>query len=43
VVFGSGYLKIGDMVKRGFWLNIASIVLLTLIVYFLLPIVWDLT
>lgn len=43
VVFGSGYLSIKDMVRKGFWLNIASIVLLTLIVYFLLPIIWDLS
>lgn len=43
VVFGSGYLKIEDMVKKGFWLNLASIALLTLIVYFLLPFFWDLS
>ena len=42
VVFGSGYLKIEDMVKKGFWMNIISIILLTLIVYFILPIIWDL-
>jgi sodium-dependent dicarboxylate transporter 2/3/5 len=40
VVFGSGYLKIPDMVRAGIWLNLLSIVLLTLIVYFLLPYVW---
>jgi sodium-dependent dicarboxylate transporter 2/3/5 len=42
VVFGSGYLKIEDMVKKGFWMNIISIVLLTLIIYFVLPLIWDL-
>lgn len=41
VVFGSGYLRIPDMVKTGFWLNLISIFLLTLFVYFLLPILWD--
>ena len=41
VVFGSGYLKIPDMVKAGFWMNIVSIILLTLFVYFMLPFVWD--
>ncbi|HBO29341.1 MAG TPA: anion transporter [Leeuwenhoekiella sp.] len=41
VVFGSGYLKIPDMVKAGFWMNIVSIILLTLFVYFMLPVVWD--
>ncbi|MEQ8910257.1 MAG: DASS family sodium-coupled anion symporter [Vicingaceae bacterium] len=40
LVFGSGYVKIGDMIKTGVWLNIISIVLLTLIVYFLLPLIW---
>lgn len=42
VVFGSGYLKIEDMVKKGIWMNIISIILLTLIVYYFLPLVWDL-
>lgn len=40
VVFGSGYLKIPDMVKAGIWMNLLSILLLTLIVYFLLPYLW---
>ncbi|WP_179352190.1 SLC13 family permease [Winogradskyella vidalii] len=42
VVFGSGYLKIEDMVKKGLWMNVISILLVTLIVYFVLPLVWDL-
>ena len=42
VVFGSGYLKIEDMVRKGFVLNIISIFLVTFFVYFLLPIIWDL-
>ena len=41
VVFGSGYLRIPDMVKSGLAMNILSIILLTLMVYFLLPLVWD--
>lgn len=41
VVFGSGYLRIPDMVKTGIWMNIISIILLSLIVYFLLPVLWD--
>jgi len=45
VVFGSGYLRIPDMAKAGFALNIIGIVLVTLAVYFLLPLIWgiDLT
>ncbi|WP_339880212.1 DASS family sodium-coupled anion symporter [uncultured Algoriphagus sp.] len=40
VVFGSGYLQMKDMVSAGFWLNIISIVLVTLMVYFVLPVMW---
>jgi sodium-dependent dicarboxylate transporter 2/3/5 len=40
VVFGSGYLQMKDMVKAGFWLNIISILLVTLMVYFVLPWMW---
>ena len=40
VVFGSGYLRIPDMAKTGVWMNLFSIIFLTIIVYFLLPILW---
>ncbi|MCB0683070.1 MAG: DASS family sodium-coupled anion symporter, partial [Saprospiraceae bacterium] len=40
VVFGSGYLKIPDMVRTGFWLNVISIAVVSLVVYFLLPYLW---
>lgn len=40
VVFGSGYLKIYDMVRVGVWMNLISIALLTLIIYFILPQLW---
>ncbi|MDQ3392804.1 MAG: SLC13 family permease [Bacteroidota bacterium] len=40
VVFGSGYIKMGDMVKAGFWLNIISIAAITFYVYYILPLVW---
>ncbi len=43
VVFGSGYLRIPDMVRKGFVMNVASVLILTLFVYFLLPELWDLT
>jgi len=43
VVFGSGYLKMEDMVTKGFWMNIISIILLTLFIYFMLPVLWGLT
>ena len=41
VVFGSGYLRIPDMVRTGIWMNLISIVLLTLAVYLLLPEIWQ--
>ena len=40
VVFGSGHLTIPDMFKAGIWMNIISILLLTLITYFFLPLIW---
>ena len=41
VVFGAGYLRIPDMIRTGFWMNLISIVLITLMVYFMLPVFWD--
>ncbi len=45
IVFGSGVLRINDMVKAGFWINLAMIFIITLAIYFLLPLAWgiDLT
>ena len=40
IAFGSGYLSIWDMVKTGFWLNIASIIIITCVVYFFLGTMW---
>ena len=41
IVFGSGYLKIEDMLKKGLLMNIISIFILTLMVYYILPRLWD--
>lgn len=41
VVFGSGYLRIPDMVRTGIWMNLISIAILTLCVYYLLPAIWE--
>jgi sodium-dependent dicarboxylate transporter 2/3/5 len=43
LVFGSGYIKMTDMIQKGVWLNIISIIILTIIIYFFLPFVWDLS
>ena len=40
VVFGSKILKIDDMIKKGFWMNLISIFILTAAVYWVLPIIW---
>lgn len=42
IVFGSGYLKIEDMVKKGFLLNIISIIIVTFFGYYILPLIWNL-
>lgn len=42
VVFGSGYLRIPDMVRSGFLMNLISILVVALAIYFLLPLLWGL-
>lgn len=41
VIFSAGYLQMKDMVRTGFWLNILSIIIITLIIYYLLPFIWN--
>ncbi len=41
VVFGSGYLRIPDMVQKGIWMNLISILIVTLMVYFAIPWLWE--
>lgn len=43
IAFGSGYVKIGEMVKGGLWLNLVGIVLITITVYALAVPVFGLT
>ena len=40
VVFGSGYLRIPDMVKVGIFMNLFSIIFAALMVFYILPILW---
>ena len=40
VVFGSKILHIDDMIKKGFWMNLISIIILTVCVYWILPLIW---
>ena len=41
VVFGSGLLKIKDMFQKGVWMNLISIIIISLVVYFILPYVFE--
>ena len=43
IVFGSHYVTIPQMVRAGFILNLAGIILITVFVYFVLPVVWDIS
>lgn len=40
IVFSSGYLKVSQMVKAGFILNIIAIILIVLFAYFVLPFIF---
>ena len=41
IVFGSKRLRIQDMVRSGFWLNLIGIAVLTLVAYFYMTLVFD--
>jgi solute carrier family 13 (sodium-dependent dicarboxylate transporter), member 2/3/5 len=41
VVFGAGVLKMEDMVRTGFVLNLISVLVITVIIYFLMPLFWN--
>jgi len=42
IVFGANYLKVSDMVKKGFLLNLISILIIAFAVYLLMPYVFNL-
>ncbi len=41
IIFGSGYLRIPDMMRAGVWMNLISIIIIVIMVYFLLPVLWN--
>ena len=41
VVFSTGYIRIGQMVRAGFFLNLISVIVIVLALWYLLPLVWD--
>lgn len=40
IAFGSGHIKIKDMAKAGFWINIFCIFFISLLIYYYMPIAW---
>ena len=42
LVFGSGQIKMSDMMRAGFILNLLSILLISLLIYFVMPWAWQL-
>ncbi len=40
IVFSSGYISIRQMARAGFGMNLLSIVIITLLVLFLMPLIW---
>ena len=43
IAYGSGYVKIGEMIKGGLWLNLIAVILITLATYFIAIPVFGLT
>lgn len=43
IAYGSGYVRIGDMVKGGVWLNLVGVILITIVTFALLVPVFGLT
>lgn len=39
VVYGSGRVRVPDMAKTGLWLNMAAIIVMTMVAHFLLPLI----
>ena len=43
IVFGSGELKISEMIRVGIWMNIISILVLLFLMYFVVPIIFGIS
>jgi sodium-dependent dicarboxylate transporter 2/3/5 len=41
VVFSTGYVRIGQMARAGFILNIVSVSLVVLAIWYLMPVIWN--
>lgn len=42
IVYGTGKIKTTQMMKAGFALNIISIIIYTIFIYFMMPVIWNL-
>ncbi|MBO1914208.1 anion permease, partial [Microvirga sp. 3-52] len=42
IIFGTGKLRIVEMVRVGFLVNLFALFLIVLVIYFLMPIAWGL-
>ncbi len=42
IVFSSRYVTIPQMARAGLWLNLIAVLLITLFVFFMLPLIWNL-
>ena len=40
IIFGTGKIRIVEMVRVGFYINIFALILIVMVVYYLMPIVW---
>ena len=40
IIFGTGKITIMDMIRIGFWLNVATLLLIVLATFTLLPLLW---
>lgn len=41
IIFATGKIKITEMIKVGFWLNVGTLMVIVLLSYYYLPLVWD--
>ncbi len=42
IIFGSEQINMRDMIRTGFFINLISILLISLFVFFIMPLLWDL-
>jgi len=41
IIFSTGKISIGDMMRTGFWVNVVTIIVIVVAVYFYLPVAFD--